>query len=94
MKEGETITDYISRVMVIVNNMGNNEEILKETQIVEKILRTLMKKFNYIVVSIEESKDITTLTIDELQSSIIVHEQKFRKKVKEEELVLKVTQEG
>nr|GEU68375.1 copia-type polyprotein [Tanacetum cinerariifolium] len=67
MKEGETITDYISRVMVIVNSMGNNGEILKETQIVEKILRTLTKKFNYI---------------------------KFRKKVKEEEQVLKVTQEG
>nr|GFC96374.1 retrovirus-related Pol polyprotein from transposon TNT 1-94 [Tanacetum cinerariifolium] len=82
MKEGETVTDYISRVMAIVNNMGNNGEILKETQIVEKILRTLTEKFNYIVVSIEESKDITTLTIDELQSSLIVHEQKFRKKVK------------
>ncbi|GKB83567.1 putative RNA-directed DNA polymerase [Tanacetum coccineum] len=80
MKEGETVSDYISRVMVIVNSMGNNGEILKETQIVEKILRTLTEKFNYIVVSIEESKDITTLTVDELQSSLIVHEQKFKKK--------------
>nr|GEV70124.1 hypothetical protein [Tanacetum cinerariifolium] len=85
MKKGETVTDYISRVMVIVNSMGNNGEILKETRIVEKILRTLTEKFNYIVVSIEESKDIYTLIADELQSSLIVHEQKFRKKVKEEE---------
>ncbi|GJR86267.1 hypothetical protein Tco_0210278 [Tanacetum coccineum] len=94
MKKGETITDYISKVIVILNSVGNNGEILKETQIEEKILRTLTEKFNYIFVSIKESKDITTLTVVELQSSLIVHEQKFRKKVKEEEQVLKVTQEG
>jgi len=93
MKDGETITDYFSRVMLVVNNMSNNGEVMRESQIVEKILRTLTEKFNYIVVSIEESKDIASLSVDELQSSLVVHEQKFRKKVKEEEHVLKVTQE-
>ncbi|KAJ9538435.1 hypothetical protein OSB04_031168 [Centaurea solstitialis] len=72
--------------------MGNNGEMMRESQI-EKILRTLSKRFNYIVVSIEESKDINHMTVDELQSSLIVHEQKFRRKIKEEEQMLKVTQE-
>lgn len=93
MKEEEAITDYFARVMLVVNNMSNNGEVMKESQIVEKILRTLTEKFNYIVVSIEESKDIGNLSVDELQSSLVVHEQKFRRKVKEEEQVLKVTQE-
>ncbi|KAJ9538614.1 hypothetical protein OSB04_031347 [Centaurea solstitialis] len=83
MKECEGVTDYIARLMVVVNNMGNNGEVMRESQIIEKISRTLTKRFNYIMVSIEESKDINRMTVDELQSSLIVHEQKFRRKIKE-----------
>ena len=93
MKEGETIVEYFSRVMTVANNMRNNGESMQDIQIVEKILRTLTEKFNYIVVSIEESNDINCLSVDELQSSLIVHEQKFRRRINEEEQVLKVTQE-
>ncbi|KAL5818692.1 hypothetical protein ACOSQ3_022582 [Xanthoceras sorbifolium] len=35
--------------------------------VVEKILRSLSPKFNYVVCSIEESKDLDILSIDELQ---------------------------
>ena len=49
-------------------------------------------KFNYIVCSIEESKDIDLLSIDELQSSLIVHKQKFHRH-KREEQTLKVIHE-
>ena len=52
-------------------------EQMSESVVVKKILRTLSEKFNYTVISIEESKDIDALTISELQSSLIVHEQKF-----------------
>jgi hypothetical protein len=37
------------------------------------------------VCSIEESKDIDTLTIDELQSSLLVHEQRMSSHIKEEQ---------
>ncbi|RDY05899.1 hypothetical protein CR513_10196, partial [Mucuna pruriens] len=63
---------------------------MKELTIVEKILRTLTEKFNYVVVSIEESKDIDKLIVDELQSSLIVHRQKFITPSGEEH-VLKIT---
>jgi hypothetical protein len=63
-----------------------------DVTIMEKILRSLTYKFNYIVCSIEESKDIDSLSIDELQSSLIVHEQKFHKHDREEQ-ALKVTHE-
>lgn len=42
--------------------------------------------------SIEESKDIDLLTIDQLQSSLLVHEQKFRK-ARGDEQALKVLYE-
>lgn len=60
---------------------------------VEKILRTLNEKFMYVVVSIKESKDIESISLDELQSSLAVHEQKFKKQDKGDDQVLKVTYE-
>lgn len=41
-------------------------------------------KFNYIVLSIEESKYINTLSIDELQGSLLVHEQNINLQDKDE----------
>ncbi|PRQ38021.1 putative RNA-directed DNA polymerase [Rosa chinensis] len=90
MKSGESVTDYFSRVMMVANDMRNYGENMQDVKIVEKILRTLTDKFNYIVCSIEESKDIDHLSVDELQSSLLVHEQKFRKGNSDEQ-VLKVT---
>ena len=44
----------------------------------------------YVVVSIEESKDVDAISINELQSTLAVHYQMF-KKVDRGEQVLKVT---
>ncbi|KAF2304542.1 hypothetical protein GH714_033153 [Hevea brasiliensis] len=52
------------------------------------VLDTILKKD-----TAKESKDIDALTVDELQSSLIVHEQKFQRRNGEEQ-VLKVTSEG
>ena len=41
---------------------------MPDKKIVETILRTMTKKFTYVVASIEESKDINNMSIDELQS--------------------------
>ena len=50
---------------------------MNDVTIVEKILRFLTPKYDYVVCSIEESKDIDELSLDELQSSLLVHEQKM-----------------
>ncbi|XP_071740806.1 uncharacterized protein [Rutidosis leptorrhynchoides] len=89
---GETITMYFGRIMVIANDMRNYGEDMTNVKIVEKILRTLTDNFIPVVCSIEEAKDIDTLTVDELQSSLLVHEQKLLKRSSEEQ-VLKVEHE-
>ncbi|GMI80525.1 hypothetical protein HRI_001721800 [Hibiscus trionum] len=93
MKEGECVNEYIARVLVITNKMKANGEDLRDFSIVEKILRSMTSKFNYVVCSIEESKDTSTLSIDELQSSLLVHEQRMSNTV-EEEHALKITHGG
>ncbi|TXG61921.1 hypothetical protein EZV62_013284 [Acer yangbiense] len=90
MKSGEGVSNYFSRVMSVANKMRVHGEQIRDVTIVEKILRSLSDKFNYIVCSIEESKDIDRLSIDELQSLLVVHVQKFHKHNGEEQ-ALKVT---
>lgn len=65
---------------------------MHDRKVVEKVLRNLSERFIYIVCVIEELKDIKNISIDELQSSLLVHEQKFKKKESEEQ-VLKVSED-
>ena len=76
----------------MANKMRTYGEQMQDVKVVEKILISLSEKFNYVVCSIEESKDIDQLSIDELQSSLIVHEQKFQRHTREE-LALKIIYE-
>ena len=92
MKSGEGVSGYFARVMSIANDMRNCGEDMPDVKIVEKILRSLTEKFNFVVCSIEESKDIDKLIVDELQASLLVHEQKVVEK-RSEEQVLQVMNE-
>ncbi|XP_003523742.1 uncharacterized protein [Glycine max] len=91
MKDGESVTNYFARTMEISNKMRFHGEKMTDATIVEKILRSLTTNFNYVVCSIEESKDIDVLSIDELQSSLLVHEQKMNRSSTTEERALKAS---
>ncbi|XP_022974002.1 uncharacterized protein LOC111472622 [Cucurbita maxima] len=84
MKESENVSDYITRVQTVANQLNRNGEMLPETWVVEKILRLLTSNFENVVCVIEESKDLTKFIVDELAGSLEAHEQ--RKKKKEEPL--------
>ena len=53
----------------------------------------MISKFNYVVCSIEESNNLDTMAIDELQSCLLVHEQRMTYQG-EEEQVLQIINEG
>ncbi|XP_008456213.1 uncharacterized protein LOC103496216 [Cucumis melo] len=82
MKISESVIDFFARTMKIANKMRIHGEKMEDVTIVEKILPSMTPKFNFVVCSIEESKDINNLSIDELQSSLLVHEQKVTKQEK------------
>ncbi|KAI5680165.1 hypothetical protein M9H77_01392 [Catharanthus roseus] len=87
MKSGESVSDF-SRTMSIVNKMLISGEKMEDVIVVEKILRSMTPKFNYVVCSIEESKNIDLLSLDELQASLLVHEKKITQQDKEEQALL------
>jgi hypothetical protein len=55
MLKSENISKYFTRVLAIYNQIKRYEEKVEETSMVEKILRSLQKKFHYVMVTIEES---------------------------------------
>ncbi|RDX64986.1 hypothetical protein CR513_56395, partial [Mucuna pruriens] len=67
---------------------------MKEVIIVEKIIRTLTEKLNYVVVLIKESKDIDKLTIDELQIQITLLAQREETEDEDEDGDVEEGEEG
>nr|KYP46906.1 Retrovirus-related Pol polyprotein from transposon TNT 1-94 [Cajanus cajan] len=80
MKESEGVSEFITRVETVVNKLNRNGENLPSSRVVEKILRSLTDDFENIVCAIEESKDLSTLTVEELAGSLEAHEQRRKKK--------------
>nr|GEV37469.1 hypothetical protein [Tanacetum cinerariifolium] len=62
--------------------------------IIKKILRSMTSRYDYVVCSIEESNDLDTMSIDMLQSSILIHEQRMGRQVEDEQALQVTHQEG
>ncbi|XP_008245655.1 PREDICTED: uncharacterized protein LOC103343796 [Prunus mume] len=88
MKEGESVNDYFARTLVIANKMRIHGEKMEDVAVIEKILRSMTRKFDYVVCSID------SLSIDVLQSSLLVHEQRRTSRVVEEQALKITTHEG
>ncbi|XP_077230180.1 uncharacterized protein LOC143863401 [Tasmannia lanceolata] len=78
MKDFESVEDFYNHVISLVNQLRINGEDIQDRRIVEKILRSLTRKFEYIVVVIEESKDLATLSLESLLGSLQSHELRMK----------------
>ncbi|GAU28814.1 hypothetical protein TSUD_21510 [Trifolium subterraneum] len=66
MEEKESVGDFVTRVTKLINLMKGCGESMNDQSVVEKILRSLTPRFD-IVVAIEESKDLSSTTVEEIQ---------------------------
>jgi len=73
MTDSETIDQFMTKVMGVVNQLRMNGEELNDQRIVEKVLRCLPKKFDMIV-TVFESGELTKLSVEELTGSLLAHE--------------------
>ena len=64
---------------------------MNDVIIVEKILRSLTPRYDFVVCSIEESKNLDVLSVDDLQSPLLVHEQKLNHSSRKEEQAIKAS---
>ncbi|XP_004515137.1 uncharacterized protein [Cicer arietinum] len=74
MEADQKVSDYFSKLTAIVNHMRTLGENITDQMLVEKVLRSLSPKFDFIVVAIQEAKDVKNMKIEELQNSLEAHE--------------------
>ena len=79
MSNSETINDFFTHALSIVNQINSHGDTLDDQKFVENILRSLPIRFDPIVVAIEESKDLSQVSIDSLMGSLQTHEQRLNR---------------
>ncbi|GAU24662.1 hypothetical protein TSUD_322700 [Trifolium subterraneum] len=80
MEEKESVGDFVTRVTKLVNLMKGCGETMNDQSVVEKILRSLTPRFD-IVVAIEEFKDLSSTTIEEIQGILEASEHKLNERL-------------
>lgn len=64
-----------------MNGLKINNKKVNDIQVIKKVLGSLSSKFEHVVITIKESKDLEKLTIEELMGSLQVHEKMMQKSV-------------
>jgi hypothetical protein len=77
--EDETINKYFLRIEELVNTMKGLGEMIDESFLVQKILISLLDRFNSKVSAIEEITDLKTLTLDQLLGTLNAYEMRITK---------------
>lgn len=62
MEEKETISEFTSRITRLINQVRLCRETITKQYVVDKILRSLTSRFGNVMVAIEESKKLSTVS--------------------------------
>ncbi|XP_075489478.1 uncharacterized protein LOC142528320 [Primulina tabacum] len=93
MEDKESILEYDSRLRQLSNEAHSLGDPMSNERLVNKVLRSLPERFNVKVCAIEESKDTSTINLDELISSLRTFEMNLnlQKKDKGKTIALEVS---
>lgn len=70
MKEDENIQDFHMNTLDMANSFDSLGEKMSDEKLVRKILRSLPKRFDMKVTTIEEAQNISSMKVDELIGSL------------------------
>ncbi|KAJ8773175.1 hypothetical protein K2173_028352 [Erythroxylum novogranatense] len=85
MKNNESVQEFLARVSSIVGQMRSYGDQITDETVVAKVLRSLSCKFDHVVAAIEESKDLSTFSFDELMGSLQAHEARINQSIMKDE---------
>ena len=70
MKESETIKDFFDKLIKVVNQIRLLGEELNDKRVVEKVLVSLPEKFELKISSLEDSRNLSQITLSELINAL------------------------
>ena len=74
MENSENIEENVTRLKTVAKEIKGNGESLDDVRVTEKLFCALTTKFDYVVNSLEESKDRSRISIEELVCLFQDHE--------------------
>ena len=93
MKPNETVSKIFSRLTVLTNGLKSLGKSYTEYEIVRKILRSLTSAWHTKATVIEESRNLSSTTVDELIGSLMTYELNLKRtdepEIKKKSLALK-----
>jgi RNA-binding protein YhbY len=93
MLEDETFNEFYTKIRDIRNSMINLGKKVSDAKLIKKILRSLPERFRIKVTTTKESKDLDTMKIEELVSSLQTYEFSLLRLRKSMSIALKVAKE-
>ncbi|GJY66280.1 hypothetical protein Tco_0468518, partial [Tanacetum coccineum] len=66
--------EYLAKISSIMSQMRSYGDSITDETVVAKVLTSLTPKFDDVVAAIEESKDLSIFSFDELMGSLQAHE--------------------
>ncbi|XP_043705471.1 uncharacterized protein LOC122655331 [Telopea speciosissima] len=79
MTEEEDIDSYMVRVNEVVNSIRGVGETLENSVVCQKILRSVLPRYDSKVSVIEEAKDLDIITLDEVHGTLKTYEMRTEK---------------
>ena len=76
MKEFKTIKEYSDKLHSIVNRVRLLRTTFKDSRIIEKLLVIVPKKYEALITTLENTKDMLKITLAELLNSLQAQEQR------------------
>ncbi|XP_021621457.1 uncharacterized protein LOC110621483 [Manihot esculenta] len=78
MENGEFVDDFTGKISTVVNKLRALGEMVNETYVVKKMLRSVSPKYLQIASTIEEFRNLSIKTIEEVTNSLKAHEERLR----------------
>jgi len=78
MKESETIKEYSNKLLGIANKIKLLGKEFPDSRLVEKILVTVPERYETFITSLENTKDLSTITLTEVIHALQAQEQRRR----------------
>ena len=85
MKKSETIKEYVAKLMSIVNQIRLFGENFPNERVIDKILVTVSEIYESKISSLEESKDLSKISLTELVNSLSAVDQRRSMMMEEHE---------